>query len=603
VNTSPPSLTGELWQIWQTVDRALPSAAMGFASLAARAALVLLVSYGVVWLLRSRSAALRHAVWAAALAASLMLPLASVVVPPLVPRAAAHMADGMLGWLADLRSGAGAPARGRPPASSTRRAAPVGLGDGGEAREPEATPPLSPRVARVLAVAWLLGFLAAASRIIVSHLTARHLITRARRVRAPHVLAVARALAGRPAPGPALLSSTEVAAPCTSGLLRPAVILPAAATSWSAEHLRTVLTHEFAHVARRDCLTDLLAQVACAVYWFDPLHWRALRLMRLEYERACDDVVLGAGAPPHAYASLLVSTARAAQHGAQVTGAALAMARPSELESRLLGILDPRRDRRAPSPPWTLALAGLTCGTLVLAGALRLDAEPVRSDVTGDGWRGAARATRAPGGEPDTLGDSVASPRSERVVPVDLARARAAARAALRGRDSALARDLQRSLGRAPLHDADLVRERAAWALAQVRDGQLVAPLLERLGDPDWRVRAYAAWALAPARDPRATPMLMAQLGSAVWRERAMAAHVLAESGDPRARTAMAVALADGAWQVRLGAVEYLGRLADAGDLAALRVAARDPHVLVRAAAREALERAPASARQAPSPP
>jgi len=45
---------------------------VAFPSVATRVTLALLASYGVVRLLRSRSAALRHTVWSAAFAASLL---------------------------------------------------------------------------------------------------------------------------------------------------------------------------------------------------------------------------------------------------------------------------------------------------------------------------------------------------------------------------------------------------------------------------------------------------------------------------------------------------------------------------------------------------
>ena len=64
-----------------------------------------------------------------------------------------------------------------------------------------------------------------------------------------------------------------------------------------------------------------------------------------ERERACDDMVLRAGTVSADYAALLLDVAR---HGGdrRLGWAAVAMARPSELEGRLLAILDPARERR-----------------------------------------------------------------------------------------------------------------------------------------------------------------------------------------------------------------------------------------------------------------
>ena len=81
--------------------------------------------------------------------------------------------------------------------------------------------------------------------------------------------------------------------PMTWGVLRPVVLLPADAVGWSEERLAVALLHEFGHVRRRDCLTQLVARATCAVYWFNPLSWLALARVRVEQEQASDDLALG----------------------------------------------------------------------------------------------------------------------------------------------------------------------------------------------------------------------------------------------------------------------------------------------------------------------
>jgi hypothetical protein len=150
----------------------------------------------------------------------------------------------------------------------------------------------------------------------------------------------------------------------------------------------------------------------------------------------------------------------------------------------------------------------------------------------------------------------LAKPDSERLpessAPIDTA-------LVLSGPDSALARRLIVASRHGPNGPSDLVRDRAAWALSQARDGRLVEPLLAALDARDWRVCAYAAWALAGTPDPRVIPRLIALLQHTVWRLRAMAAFAIRVSEDPRAEAAMTAALVDPAWQVREEAVEYFG--------------------------------------------
>ena len=129
--------------------------------------------------------------------------------------------------------------------------------------------------------------------------------------------------------------------------------MPADADAWPAERLRIVLLHELAHVKRRDCLTHMLAQISCALYWFNPLAWMAARHLRTERERACDDLVLAAGTRGPDYADQLLEIARVMRSGrfpALLAGASLAMAHRSQLEGRLMAILDPTvpRSRRVP---------------------------------------------------------------------------------------------------------------------------------------------------------------------------------------------------------------------------------------------------------------
>src|SRR6185369_11018589 len=111
------------------------------------------------------------------------------------------------------------------------------------------------------------------------------------------------------------------------------------------EQRRAVLLHELGHAKRWDCLTQLLAQLACAAYWFNPLVWVAWKRMQVERERACDDLVLAAGSRASAYAEHLLRTASALPPMRFISAAAIAMARPSALEERLRAILDTHRSR------------------------------------------------------------------------------------------------------------------------------------------------------------------------------------------------------------------------------------------------------------------
>ena len=92
----------------------------------------------------------------------------------------------------------------------------------------------------------------------------------------------------------------------------------------------------------------MMARATCAVYWFHPLAWFA--------DRRCGSSASGPATTsccwpepgPGDYAGHLLEIARGLRVPRTAALAALAMARPSQLEGRLRAILDPARLRRGP---------------------------------------------------------------------------------------------------------------------------------------------------------------------------------------------------------------------------------------------------------------
>ena len=319
---------------------------------AARATVILLVAWGATALLRRASAATRHMIWTTAIAGVLALPLITYVVPawnvPLltmtarVPTPAAAVASPTV-----------VVPRGTP--APTAPVAGVAV-----TRAPQTTPPeveqavqgqIVPQVSArgVMIGLWLALALLLLARLAVA--TTRLSLWRrtSRLVEDSRWLALSRRLTRsygieRPV---VLLENAETDVPVTWGIVYPVILLPANAHQWDEEQRVAVLTHELAHVKRFDALSQLFAQVALALLWFHPLVWMALRRMRQEREHACDDFVLVAGARASRYADDLLGLARRLSRPTAPAAAALAMARRSELEGRLLAILDPALKRTA----------------------------------------------------------------------------------------------------------------------------------------------------------------------------------------------------------------------------------------------------------------
>ena len=166
--------------------------------------------------------------------------------------------------------------------------------------------------------------------------------------------------------------SNAVTVPMVWGLFRPVILLPADAEDWQPERRRAVLLHELAHIQRQDWLIQIIAQITCAVYWFNPFVWLAARQLRVEAERACDDHVLNAGYQSTDYAQHLLDIVRNVKALRSVSRATVAMVRQSKIEGRLRTILAENQNRR----PVTKVVAGIGLFALVcfavLIGAMQL---------------------------------------------------------------------------------------------------------------------------------------------------------------------------------------------------------------------------------------
>jgi|GEM_PF-6246469 len=165
---------------------------------------------------------------------------------------------------------------------------------------------------------------------------------------------------------PRLLCSGSTPVPIAVGIFAPTIVLPAGFGKWSTERLRIVLTHELTHLDRQDVLTNLLARLACLVYWFNPLVWLAARRLNLERELACDDYVLFTGESPECYANDLVEIAASLKPRFQTVRLATPMATQSNLKIRVEHLMNAELDRGLISGRTALLTTVVASMTLVL---------------------------------------------------------------------------------------------------------------------------------------------------------------------------------------------------------------------------------------------
>jgi beta-lactamase regulating signal transducer with metallopeptidase domain len=207
-----------------------------------------------------------------------------------------------------------------------------------------------------------------------------------------------------------LLSAGPQQMPMTFGTWRPCVVLPADASDWSVERREIVLLHELSHIARHDVPLQMVARLACAVYWFHPLAWWALRQMRVEREHACDDHVLRTGQAAPDYAAQLLEIARAHSCSSVLLNAALSMARPSQLEGRLLAVLDEHRSRRPLGAISTASTATIALALVMTLSTVRPTLEAQSSSRAPNGESATAQKTDKPSARELTITGVVLSP-------------------------------------------------------------------------------------------------------------------------------------------------------------------------------------------------
>ncbi|HMF00984.1 MAG TPA: M56 family metallopeptidase [Terriglobia bacterium] len=311
--------------------------------------LILMSVAALSMLLHRRSAAVRHAVWVLAMVSVILLPLAVLIVP-------------QLEWSVLPQTGTSVTFLSIQNASSqsAQEIWPAATHSAKTAR-------LHPEFIWGLVITFLLLRLVLATTA-VKRMTKTAVVIADDNWR-KHLTGLSDAfLIRRPV---RLLFSDKQICPMTWGVRNHTILLPSSARQWSDERCRLVLAHELAHVKRNDGLLQVFIQIVCSVYWFNPLVWYAAHRIRIERERACDDRVLSLGAEAVDYADHLVQVVRTLRTRRALSFASVSMAQPSQLESRLISILDSGMRRRTLSKTGTILLctfAGLLTITVAAIG-------------------------------------------------------------------------------------------------------------------------------------------------------------------------------------------------------------------------------------------
>jgi beta-lactamase regulating signal transducer with metallopeptidase domain len=305
----------------------------------------------------------RHGAWMAALVLAVSLPALPAALPPF------HLA-----LVAQSTSVS-------PPAKVEALPAVTATQGGASAPPADAIPLLAFDQAWTRAILSIVGAVVAIAlcRLLVAIRVGRRLIRAAR----PHDLdpalqrILSRLAARHSRPLPPVLESRAIGGPVVVGAARPAILVPPGFGDLPWDEQRAALLHEMAHVARRDYAWNLVCEAVSL-----PLAWHPAMLaikagIRRSREVACDALAAEAMDSRVTYAKCLVSLVGRLGVGQPTSPAVVGLIGKSDLEERLMTLLNPRPGRFSSR----LRVAGaVAIAAAVLAPAVFLRVTPAFAD-------------------------------------------------------------------------------------------------------------------------------------------------------------------------------------------------------------------------------
>jgi TonB family protein len=305
---------------------------------AVKSTAIVAVALALMPLLRRRTAAMRHAILAAALLGAAVAPFMRSVIPT---------------WRIPVAVNLG----GTSEAALNVLGIPNTIGTPSHVVDPLASTSVLPSMSTIGFAVWLLGATVAITLLMVGCIRLARLTSRAQRISAGDWVACAEEIRREyNLPSPLLLETDHPSLLVTWGILRPRVLVPARAVRWPLERIRLVLAHELAHIRRGDWIMQIAAEFVRAVNWFNPLFWVACNRLRAESEHACDDHVINRGIDGPEYATHLVHIARELRPPL-IWVPAPSIARTSNFERRVRLMLDRKVNRRPISRAASFAIA------------------------------------------------------------------------------------------------------------------------------------------------------------------------------------------------------------------------------------------------------
>ncbi|UCF04952.1 MAG: HEAT repeat domain-containing protein [bacterium] len=525
----------------------------------------------ITWFMRRSSAAQRHLYLSVAVFALLLLPMASVVLPS---------------WNVDLLPHSFGPSG----EAFISAAGPVGTPDPISAADREPSARLDAgdnsanysggetggawRIYPWLLLVWIAGACVLLGRLLGGKLYGHWIAKRASEMEDDRVLDAVKRVSQKLGYVREIrvAESDRLNVPFVCGLIRPGLVIPSQVKRWPVERIEVILHHEFAHIKRKDILLQFFAQMACCLYWLNPLAWVLERKLFIERERACDDIAITRDIKASDYAGYLMEAMEELGDRRNPVWVMSAMAEGTDFKDRIISVLDPVAKRTAPR-------IGHRSGVAVLSMLLLLPFSSLHPWAVGQpavGGDVAAVVESKTGAGTQTSSSREAVPRDDG----ELAAAEARGGITEGGRDQQA--DALIALLDSPIAN---MRKHAATALGEAGKREAVSALIEALNDEDSSVREHVATALGNIGDRRAAlPLAGTVTDDPRARVREHAAIALGMIGDEKALSGLIEAVrADPEARVREHAATALGMIGDERALSGLIEAVRaDPEARVR---------------------
>ena len=147
----------------------------------------------------------------------------------------------------------------------------------------------------LLAVAWMVGVIVFAARLVVQNVLFRRRLRSATPLNDQPTIRLFESCRSlmRVSSCLEVLETELVDSPALYGLVRLRLLLPLNLTErFSKAELRHIFLHEFGHVRRRDMPLQWLITGLQVVHWFNPVLWFGFRRMAADRELACDELAL-----------------------------------------------------------------------------------------------------------------------------------------------------------------------------------------------------------------------------------------------------------------------------------------------------------------------